>query len=238
MTDVSEFIDRLRKLKLFEPGVSLVVTRAPGRLDVMGGIADYSGSLVLQRPIAEATFAALQVIDDPAIHAVSLGREPFTIAFDSLLPGGEPISYDEARTLFRRVPDKHWASYVVGIFLVLMRERDVAFSRGARIVISSSVPEGKGVASSAALEAAVMQAVCDAFGIELEPREMALLCQKAENLVAGAPCGVMDQMTCICGEAGALLTLLCQPAELQEPIPLPDGLGLWGIDSGERHAVG
>jgi L-arabinokinase len=48
----------------------------------------------------------------------------------------------------------------------------------------------------------------------------------------------MDQMTCICGETNTLLALLCQPAELEDPVPLPDDLGLWGIDSGERHAVG
>jgi L-arabinokinase len=127
---------------------------------------------------------------------------------------------------------------VIGVFLALSRERGVRFSRGARVVIASAVPEGKGVSSSAALEAAVMQAVCGAFRIQLEPREMALLCQKAENLVAGAPCGVMDQMTCIFCAADSLLALLCQPAELQAPVPLPEELALWGIDSGERHAVG
>jgi L-arabinokinase len=203
----------------------------------MGGIADYSGSLVLQLPIAEATFAAIQVIDEPVIHVLSLGRRPYVIALDSLMPDGEPITYDAARTQFQRDPDNHWAAYVIGVFLTLIRDRGVMFSKGARIVISSAVPEGKGVSSSAALESAVMQALCAAFGIRLEFREMALLCQKAENLVAGAPCGVMDQMTSIFGEAGALLALLCQPAELQSPLPVPDELSVWGIDSGERHAV-
>jgi L-arabinokinase len=165
------------------------------------------------------------------IHIVSLGRAPYSIPL-------EPLGYDEARAFFHRLPENQWAAYVVGLFLVLMRQREVTFSRGAKIVISSDVPEGKGVASSAALEAAVMQAICGAFDIRLEQREMALLCQMAENLVAGAPCGVMDQMTCICGEANTLLALLCQPAEVEDPVPLPDELGLWGIDSGERHAVG
>jgi galactokinase len=119
-----------------------------------------------------------------------------------------------------------------------MRERELTFSGGVKIVVSSDVPEGKGVASSAALEAAVMQGVCGAFDIRLEPREMALLCQKAENLIAGAPCGIMDQMTCICGETNKLLALLCQPAELDDPVSLPEELALWGIDSGKRHAVG
>jgi L-arabinokinase len=238
VTDLSAFLETLKARQLFEPGTEVSVARAPGRLDVMGGIADYSGSLVLQHPIAEATFAAIQLIDEPAIRVLSLGRPPYSIGLDSLMPGGEPMTYDAARTEFQRDLENHWAAYVIGIFLTLMRDCSVEFSRGARIVISSAVPEGKGVSSSAALESAVMQAVCAAFRIRLEPREMALLCQKAENLVAGAPCGVMDQMTSICGEAGALLALLCQPAELQNPLPIPEELSLWGIDSGERHAVG
>ena len=83
-----------------------------------------------------------------------------------------------------------------------------------------------------------MAATACAFGIALEPRDLALLCQTAENLVAGAPCGVMDQMTCVFGDEHALLALLCQPAELQAPVPVPDDIELWGLDSGERHAVG
>ena len=61
-----------------------------------------------------------------------------------------------------------------------------------------------------------------AFGVALEPRDLALLCQRSENLVAGAPCGVMDQMTCVFGERDALLALLCQPAELQPSVPVPE----------------
>ncbi|MEJ7712654.1 MAG: hypothetical protein WKF84_23105 [Pyrinomonadaceae bacterium] len=48
----------------------------------------------------------------------------------------------------------------------------------------------------------------------------------------------MDQMTSACGEAGYLLALLCQPAELQGTILLPDDLAVWGLDSGVRHSVG
>jgi L-arabinokinase len=100
------------------------------------------------------------------------------------------------------------------------------------------VPEGKGVSSSAALETATLHAAAGAFGLGLGARDIALLCQQAENHVAGAPCGVMDQMTCVCGERDALLALLCQPAELQPSVPVPEDIEFWGIDSGERHAVG
>jgi len=235
--DVDAFVTTLRAGELFERGARLIVTRSPGRLDVMGGIADYSGSLVLQYPIAEATFAAIELIDKPVIEVTSIGRKPYVMPLESIAPGGEPLSYADARSPFAQNGEHHWAAYAIGVFVVLMRERGVSFSRGCRIVISSNVPEGKGISSSAALETAVMQAVASAFQIPLQPQAMALLCQKAENLVAGAPCGVMDQMTCMCGEKDALLALLCQPAELQPAVRVPEDLSVWGIDSGERHAV-
>ncbi len=237
---LTAFLETLRARALFEPGAPLAVSRAPGRLDVMGGIADYSGSLVLQRPIAEAAFAAVQRIDRPVLEVVSLGRPPCTIPLESLAPDGVPIGYDDARRMFAdgegALP--HWVSYVAGVFLTLGRERGMPLTAGARIVVASQVPEGKGVSSSAAIETASMCAAAAALGVPLPPRDLALLCQKSENLVSGAPCGVMDQMTCVFGDRDALLALLCQPAELQPPVPLPEDLEFWGIDSGERHAVG
>src|SRR5688500_14889204 len=243
------FLETLRTGGLFERGTPLTVSRAPGRLDVMGGIADYSGSLVLQRPIAEAAFAAVQRIDRPMLEVVSLGRPPCTIPLAALAPEGVPLSYEDARRMFadeegtpaepargNTVP--HWVSYVAGVFLTLAHERAMPLTMGARIVVASQVPEGKGVSSSAAIETASMRAAATALGVALEPRALALLCQKSENLVSGAPCGVMDQMTCVFGERDALLALLCQPAELQPPVPVPEDVEVWGIDSGERHAVG
>jgi L-arabinokinase len=126
---------------------------------------------------------------------------------------------------------------VFGAFLVLMREKGMELQTGARLLVSSDVPEGKGVSSSAALEVATMMAVCAAYDVVCEPREIALLCQRVENLVVGAPCGLMDQMTAVCGEADKLMALLCQPAELRDAIALPDDTAVWGIDSGIRHAV-
>src|SRR6185503_1666609 len=146
-------------------------------------------------------------------------------------------SYDEVRAWFAADPARHWAAYVAGVFHVLSREHGVRFLNGAAILIESDVPEGKGVSSSAAIEAATMEAVVDAWGVSIEPRMRAVRCQQVENLIVGAPCGVMDQMASICGEAGSLMALLCQPAEFEGSIPLPDGLGVWGVDSGIRHAI-
>src|SRR5262245_39905697 len=94
--DLSEFANTLKKRNLFDRGASVTIARAPGRLDVMGGIADYSGSLVLQRPIAEATMAACQLTDQPIIEIVSLGRKPVSIHLESLTPAGMPLNYLDA----------------------------------------------------------------------------------------------------------------------------------------------
>ena len=108
---------------------------------------------------------------------------------------------------------------------------------GLRLLVRSDVPEAKGVSSSAALEVAALRAVGHQLDVAIDGSEAARLCQMAENLVVGAPCGIMDQMTSALGRVNQLLALHCQPAEVQGFVPLPDSLGLWGIDSGIRHAV-
>jgi len=227
----------------FDMSGPLFVTRAPGRLDLMGGIADYSGSLVLQLPTREATMAALQRCPERHVRIISLGDNvgrclrAFEMPLGDFERNGPAESYESAKRYFRRDADTRWAAYAAGAFLVLMKERRARFSEGARILIASDVPEGKGVSSSAAIEVAVMQAVAAAYGLKIEPRDVAVLCQKVENLVAGAPCGIMDQMTAVCGEAGRLTALLCQPAELEQSIDLPADIEVWGLDSGVRHSV-
>ncbi|PYS76485.1 MAG: GHMP kinase [Acidobacteria bacterium] len=253
LADTESFVGLLDRLPehlpgvegaFFRPGRELFVTRAPGRLDLMGGIADYSGALVLELPIAAAAHVALQLEEGDALTVVSLASDEraaprrYEMSLADFVRAGEPVSYADARERFAADAARHWAAYVAGAFLVLMRERGYVFDRGARLLIRSEVPEGKGVSSSAALEVAVMRAVAAGYGINLSPRETALLCQRVENLVAGAPCGMMDQITAACGEADRLLALLCQPGELRESLRLPPELAVWGIDSGIRHSVG
>jgi len=243
--DAARFVDALDAHgDYFARGAPIVVARAPGRLDLMGGIADYSGSLVLQLPLACATLVAAQDATDGTVtvrsrDAATVGGDgEVTIDVETLAPAGASIDYDAARALLGGDAARQWAAYVVGTLVVLARERALPLGRGVRLLVESSVPAGKGVSSSAALEVATMQAVSALRGLALPARDLALLCQTAENLVVGAPCGVMDQMTSACGEANRLLALLCQPAELCGQVTLPPDLEVWGIDSGIRHAVG
>lgn len=246
-SDLREFADGIRSgsvtaaANFLAPGSPVSVARAPGRLDVMGGIADYSGSLVLQLPIREATLAAAQRADgevrvrsvagtgNAPVREVGLGPTEWAALLKS--------PYDVARRRFRDEAASGWAAYVVGVLLVLARERGVNLAGGVRLLVRSHVPEGKGVSSSAALEVAAIQAVARLLDVALEGEELARLCQTAENYVVGAPCGIMDQMTAALGRADHLLVLLCQPAEVQGFLPIPPGVAFWGIDSGIRHAV-
>lgn len=226
----------------FRPDRPIHIARAPGRLDVMGGFADYSGSLVLQLPIAEAACAAIQLRDDDFVRLWSPCRDGsrtqrLTVRLPDLGLPDAPLPYDEARAFLGADPRDRWAGYLLGCLLVLARERGLRPVHGFDLLLQSDVPEGKGVSSSAAVEVATMQALAVAFGVPLAGRELALLCQKVENEVVGAPCGVMDQMTAACGQADSLLALRCQPCELEGQLPVPAELEFVGLDSGVRHAV-
>ncbi len=216
--------------------------RAPGRLDCMGGIADYSGSLVLELPLAEATFVAVQQTDQQVLEALSLSSSaaglPRYARFPlELLRRGEITDYQSAGEYFAQHPEERWAAYCLGTILALVFEKKIELSCGVLMIIFSKVPEGKGVSSSAALEVASLAAVAALFDLALEGPELALLCQKVENRIALAPCGVMDQMTSALGRENELFALRCQPAEILPPISIPEGICLWGIDSGVRHSV-
>jgi galactokinase len=227
---------------LFEAGIPICIARAPGRLDVMGGIGDYSGSLGLELPIREAAFAVVQLSPEPGAIVVSFNEGSPDAARRVVVNASQwtnllQSDYREARDALRSAPDAAWAAYALGPVLVLCREKLQAFNCGVRILIDSRVPEGKGVSSSAALEVATMQAAASQAGLELPGEEIARLCQMAENLVVGAPCGIMDQMTSAVGRESHLLALRCQPAVVEGHLPIPSELAFWGIDSGIRHAV-
>jgi L-arabinokinase len=244
LPDAERFLSVLNALDdFFDVRSPLYVGRAPGRLDLMGGIADYSGSLVLELPLAVATWVAIQLTDEPVVTLFSTsieagsGESLVSLPLASLQPDSHSLDYSAFHAQLTANPERAWSAYVLGVLVLLQRERGLVLDRGLRLFVHSEVPPGKGVSSSAALEVAAMQAVNTLFGLQIGGREMAILCQRVENLIVGAPCGVMDQMTAACGTQDTLLALLCQPAELQESVALPAEVEVWGIDSGIRHAV-
>src|SRR5207247_1753148 len=182
------------------------IARAPGRLDVMGGIADYSGARVLELPLACATFALVQAQATPRCEVASRRGERWDF-YATDLP--LPAAAEQA---------DRWATYIVGVVQALVPTEATS---GPRILIHSSVPEGRGVASSAALEVAVATAVAASLDYRIDPAELAALCQRVENHTVGAPCGIMDQMTSACGRMDRLLQLRCQPGTIEGYLEVP-----------------
>ncbi|HET9959813.1 MAG TPA: hypothetical protein VFQ61_35220 [Polyangiaceae bacterium] len=223
---------------LFDGKLELGIARAPGRLDVMGGIADYSGSLVLEWPTREAAWAAVQVHPERSLRVAS--RDPAAPSHwrQATLPI-DPLLTLEPRAVgtWLRQCGAGWAGYVVGALALLPEVRRRSFQGGLRVAICSNVPEGKGVSSSAAIEVAAYFALAKVLGWAVDAREAALACQRVENQIVGAPCGAMDQLTSACGLKGRLLEVLCQPATVLNALTLPEDLELFGIDSGQRHAI-
>ncbi len=233
-----------RKVKqFFGENRKLFCASAPGRLDVMGGIADYSGSLVLQMPIKERTIAVAGLRDDSIIRiysataAVDGGQDFFEIENDALFSGSKKTLYQRIRRILGEHSNQTWAAYVLGCFAVLSVEKDVEI-KGADVWIDSNVPIGKGVASSAALEVAVMTALAAAYRLAMDRTELPVLAQKVENHVVNAPCGLMDQLVSYLGKSGRLLPILCQPDRVFESLNIPSSIRFVGIDSGVRHSVG
>jgi galactokinase len=227
----------------FLAGIPLTLARAPGRLDVMGGVADYSGSLVLEAPLARATLCAAQPTGDQRLLLWSEGREQ-----DGLLPRwegslsavlvGRGESYADVHRRLTSDPRTGWAAYAAGVLTVLHAEGRLRRPVGMRLFFRTDVPLGGGVSSSASLEVAAMAAVCGALGLEMDGLELARLCQRVENMVVGAPCGIMDQVTCALGQAGRLIAIRCRPCEVLDHPALPEGAALFGIHSGVKHSVG
>lgn len=238
LADVDAFIARLDAGSAWLGRGPLFLARAPGRLDLMGGIADYSGSLVLELPLERAAIAVAAIADDGHLRVRTTGAGAVAAA-EAAFPLVELralADLDAAGAYFRAAPT--WAAYIAGTAVALHLARGVGLGRGLRLLVDSRVPAGAGVSSSAAIEVASMAAVAACAGVALPSEELASRCQAVENRIVGAPCGIMDQMTSACGRAGQLLALRCQPAEIEGFSALPDDLACWGIDSGERHHVG
>jgi galactokinase len=139
----------------------------------------------------------------------------------------------EGYTLGEETPGRGWLDYVQGLTWAL-REEGHAIG-GFDLHITSTVPLGGGLASSAALEVAVLRAVRQTFALALDDVRLALLGQRAENEFAGARVGIMDQMAASLGAAGqALLIDTCSLAA--RAVRLPPGGEVAVIDSGVRHA--
>jgi galactokinase len=188
-----------------------VRARAPGRVNLIGDHTDYTGGFVLPMAVNRETTVEL-VRGGGAVELVSdVESEPATVALDV----GDPPSL---------TPE--WARYVAGVVAVVRPEP------GGRGRVATTIPVGAGLSSSAALEVALALAL----GFEGSPVELALACQRAEHLATGTATGIMDQLASAAGRSGHALLIDCASLDVTA-VPLPEGVEVVVVDSGQRRRV-
>jgi len=205
------------------------VGSAPGRVNLIGEHTDYNAGLCLPLILPHRTYVALRVRDDDIVRLIS-AQEPDT-PWQGKLGAVGPGTVDG------------WAGYAVGVAWAL-REAGQRVG-GFDAAIDSCVPVGAGLSSSAALEAAMALALDGAFGLNLSGSEvggsaLVAACIRAENEIAGAPTGGMDQVAALRSKPGhALLLDFRSGARRDVPFdPAGAGLALIVIDTRARHSLG
>ncbi|WP_428386666.1 galactokinase [Mucisphaera sp.] len=197
-----------------------VIAAAPGRVNLIGEHTDYNDGFVLPMAIGRHTciVANPNSSNTAVIHADGFPGIA-TIDLDQPITPGEPS----------------WSNYVRGV-LSLMIERAIDIP-GFDAIITSNVPTGAGLSSSAALEVATATLVEALTNHPIDPVEKALLCQQAEHTFAGMPCGIMDQFISTMGQADHALLIDCRShTTRQVKLDDPD-LAVLIIDSKAKHAL-
>lgn len=214
---------------------NVIVARAPARLDIMGGIADYCGSNVFEMTLNRAAVAACQAREDRNVYALTLQADSrlkpsFQMSLDDFYIDGNLKSSTQVRDIFSKEMRTTWVGYVLGCFWTLLKEKKIEnFPHGAAIVIRSDIPMGAGIASSAAVEVATLTVLNQLYDLKLEAMEIARLAQIVENQIVGAPCGIMDQITSVAGTRNKMLSILCQPDQILEFVECPQNVSFIGI---------
>ncbi len=190
---------------------------APGRVNLIGEHTDYNDGFVLPAALPLRTTVELSPRHDRTVRVWSdefsdRGTQQFSVA-------------DIPRT-------GDWTDYVGGMVWVL---RDAGLQSGFDARITSEVPVGSGLSSSAALLIAVGRAVRTAFDLAIDDLQLARLARKAETDFVGAPVGIMDQMACSLADASSALFIDTRTLAY-ERIVLPENATLVVIDSGVRHS--
>jgi galactokinase len=196
-----------------------LIVQAPGRVNLIGEHTDYNDGYVL--PIA---------IDRSALIAVAR-RADRTVRLRSIDFGDQvafslhEIEYDERH---------RWSNYQRGVTVELQKSGiDLP---GIDAMLTSDVPVGAGLSSSAALEVSMAVAWQALVGFELPRPDLALLCQRAENNFVGVNCGIMDQFISALGQENSALLIDCRSLAHQA-VSLPEGYSVVVMDTKKQRGL-
>ena len=204
--------------KLFGADGNVRVFRAPGRVNLIGEHTDYNLGFVLPVALDLATSIATAPSGDGKLRIHSEDR-------------GETREFDVA-AIGSMAPQRAWTDYPIGVAQELVKA-GVAIEP-ASLLIRSTVPEGSGLSSSAALE--VSSALAFLRGRAIDPLQLARLCQSAERNFVGLPCGIMDQYISVFGREHSAVEIDCRSLG-HRLVALPGGITFVAVNTMVKHAL-
>lgn len=196
------------------------VAFAPGRIEFIGNHTDYNGGLVMGAAVTEGLTLAAAKRADRQIVLVSQGIDPVEVSLD---------------TIRAQTGSASWANYPLGVLSVLLKA-GMVMPTGCEIAVTSTLPTGAGMSSSAAFELSTAYALAALYGFESDKAGFARIGRQAENEFVGMPCGILDQGVSAFGEQNALVCIDCS-VESYRTRAMPAGTHFWIFDSNQKHAL-
>lgn len=196
-----------------------IIVRSPGRINLIGEHTDYNQGFVLPAAINKEAVIALRRRDDDRVLllAADLGQSHHTTLSELAVGSAD------------------WPAYLLGVVQQLQQQ---GFRlQGFDAVLSSSIPSGAGMSSSAAIECAMIFALNKLYSLDIQPLDLIKLAKKAENEFVGVQCGIMDMFVSMMGKEGHAIKLDCRDLNY-EYFPLV--LGEYRIvlfDTGIKHSL-
>jgi len=197
MADAKKLMEILME-RYGDNGLKKGVLAAPGRVNLIGEHTDYNDGFVLPMAIEKEIAAAAQLRDDNQVVVYDVNFAPeMEFSLDNLQP----------------VSENTWVNYLMGVADEMQKKGYNL--QGMNMVLEGNVPLSSGLSSSAALEVVTAMAFAFLNSLDIEPVEMALLCQAAENNFVGVNCGIMDQYISRLGKKGHALMIDCRSFDYQ-----------------------
>ena len=200
------------------------LVQAPGRINLIGEHIDYLGGSVMPAAIDRSLRMGVRANGTDRVNVWSSEQPVEDVLVSFGLSDLKPFE-----------GDRYWLNYIGGV--IEMLRRDGLESIGFDAVITTDLPSGAGLSSSAALETATALAVESLTGQQLDPIRRAMLCRQAEHEFAGVPCGIMDQIAVGLGRKDHALMLDCSDASFV-PVKIPRGIAILVSDTRVNHALG
>ncbi|MFT3933851.1 MAG: galactokinase [Chitinophagaceae bacterium] len=198
-----------------------VVSRSPGRINLIGEHTDYNNGFVLPAAIDKAAYVVITPRKDNELHLHSVDLQE---------------DYITNTTELKRSVFMSWPNYILGVIEQFIHS-GIAVG-GFDAALTGDIPIGAGLSSSAAVECAVALALNELYGSGLDKFSMVKLAQKAENDFVGVQCGIMDQFASMFGKHNHVIRLDCRSLEF-EYVPLNmDGIKILLLDTNVKHSLG